>query len=311
LCLDETRVTLRTRTEFFKAADVIDEREFALQRDFHSRQFIEGKIGGGWQKSPQYSLSCANNNNPTNAVRVIMHFDDDDGGLTDKMAKTGFLVFGSTQEVHKEPSYYTSCEGYGAIEPTVLLLKKDPPPAEEANQPKKLDWKPFHTLVPYGKTDAVRGRFKIVIYAQEPLVIKELVDWKNKVSVPGEWNANTAGGCKQYQDTWTSNPKFTLELPAGRKGVQVAIMLSQAKSPMDLVAFQVMPYQFFIGYYVLADMDILFETPKWLNSLDVWDVVTLDTTMQNTLTVMPTTFKQGQLTNFTVTVLSDEEIKLK
>jgi len=316
LCLDETRVTLRTRLEFFRAAGVVDEREFSLQRDFPSRQSVEGKIvGGGWQKNPQFSLSCTNNSNPTNAVRIIMHFDDDDGGglASDKMVKTGFLVFGSSQDSHKEPSYYTSCEGYGTIEPTVLLFRRDPPDNSSPADPsaKKPDWRPFHTLVPYGKTDNVKGRFQLVIYAMEPLAIKELIEWKFKTSATGEWNANTAGGCKQYQDTWMTNPKFTLELPKGRKDLKLCLMLSQAKSPMDLVAFQVMPYQFFIGYYVLADMDILYESPKWLNSLDVWDTFTMDTSQHNTFTVMPTTFKQGQLTNFSITVLCDEEVTVK
>jgi len=77
---------------------------------------------------------------------------------------------------------------------------------------------------------------------------------------------------------------------------------------MDLVPYQVIPYQFFIGYYILEDLHQVFENKNWKNALDVWDIVTLDTTRQSEFTVIPTTFKQGQLTGFTLTAFADEQI---
>jgi len=78
---------------------------------------------------------------------------------------------------------------------------------------------------------------------------------------------------------------------------------------MDLTPYQVVPYQFFIGFYVEDKMDIIFENRNWKNALDVWDVVKLDTTKEDVFTITPTTFKQGQLTSFTITVFADEEVK--
>jgi len=105
---------------------VIDEREFALARDFPFLRRLEGTLSGQWQKNPQFSLRCPDQKTSTNALRVIMTFDDDDGNslLSEKMSKSGFLIFGSYQDEHKEPSYQTSIVGYGTIEPMSILLKK-------------------------------------------------------------------------------------------------------------------------------------------------------------------------------------------
>jgi len=311
LCMDETRVTLRVRTELFKAANVIDEREFAVQRDFPFRKYIEGKLIGGWQKNPQFSFWSANQQNPTNALRIMMAFDSDDGDslLSEKMSKSGFLVIGSLQNVHKEPSYQTGVE-YGTIEPTSIILRQNQAvEVDAADKKTSPEWKPYHTLIPYGKMENTSGRFKIVIYSQEEIEVKEVSEWRFKATVSGEWTANSAGGCKQYQDTWSNNPRFKLKLPPGRDKFEFCLMLSQQKSGMDLVPYQVIPYQFFIGYYILEDLDIVFENKNWKNALDVWDIVTIDTTRQSEVTVIPTTFKQGQLTGFTLTAFADEEIK--
>jgi len=86
-------------------------------------------------------------------------------------------------------------------------------------------------------------------------------------------------------------------------------MLSQAKSGMDFVAFQVIPYQFFIGYYILEDIDIVYENKNWKNALDIWDIVPLDTIKESDFYIVPTTFKQEQMTGFTVTIFSEEEVQ--
>jgi len=309
-------VQIRTRNEFFKAANVIDEREFALLRDFPHCQRLEGEISGVWQKNPQYSFWCPDQKSPTNALRVIMAFDDDDGNtlLSEKMSKCGFLIFGGYQNVHKEPSYQTSITGYGTIEPLQMLLKTKEVMDDEAEKapPEKKSqfaWKPYNTLIPYAKSENARGRFKIAIYSQEPLMVKELADWKFKTSAVGEWNTKTAGGCKQFLDTWSNNPRFKFRIPKGRKEFTMCIMLSQTKAGMDFIAFQVVPYQFFIGFYVLEDIDIVFENKNWKNALDIWDLVSLDSSKESDFFLVPTTFKQAQLTGFTVTIFSDEEVQ--
>jgi hypothetical protein len=274
---------------------------------------IEGNITSAWDKNPQYVISCPQQQNPTNALRVLMHFDDDAGSSVgnDKMTKCGFLVYGTNQDQHKEPSYQTSVAGYGAIEPTAIILRKEDPSTAAAEAPegqKKQEIKPFHCILPYVKGDA-KGRFKIVLFSQEPLVHKELEAWKFKIQKPGQWAEGSAGGCKQFQDTWTTNPRFKIKLPSGRDKFTMCIMLSQAKSGIDLIPFQVQPYQFFIGFYVLEEMDIVFENKNWKNALDIWDIVTLDTRKESEFLIVPTTFKQNQLTNFTVTVFSDEEVQ--
>jgi len=225
------------------------------------------------------------------------------------MGKCGFLIFGSTQNSHKEPSFQISIDGYGANDPTVLLLKKIEPSEFSEFEDDKDKPKPYHTIIPYGKTESVRGRFVVSFYSQEALEMKELVDWKFKTTATGEWSPSTAGGCKQFEDTWRNNPTFKLQLPSGRDEFTMCVMLSQAKAGMDMVPFQVTPYQFFIGVYIQDKMDIVFETRKWKNALDVWDVVKLNTTKENVFMITPTTFKQGQLTSFSISVFADEDVK--
>jgi len=164
-------------------------------------------------------------------------------------------------------------------------------------------------LLPYGKTENVRGRFKIAIFSQEELVVNELAEWKFKSQTTGEWNQKTAGGCKQFLDTWSNNPRFKFKVPKGNKNFKMSIMLSQTKSGMDFVAYQVIPYQFFIGFYILEDIDIVFENKNWKNALDIWDTVILDTTKESEFYIVPTTFKQSQLTGFSITLFSDEEVQ--
>jgi len=173
----------------------------------------------------------------------------------------------------------------------------------------QFEWKPFHTLIPYAKAENVRGRFKIAIFSQEELVVKELVDWKHKITTVGEWNEKTAGGCKTYLDTWSNNPRFKFRVPKGRNDFKICVVVSQTKAGMDFIAFQVVPYQFFIGFYVLEDLDIVFENRNWKNALDIWDVVQLDSTKESDFFLVPTTFKQAQFTGFTVTIFSDEEVQ--
>jgi len=179
-------------------------------------------------------------------------------------------------------------------------------PAEKKSQ---FTWMPYQTLIPYGKSEGVRGRFRIAIYSQEELTLRELSDWKFKITAVGEWNEKTGGGCKQFLDTWANNPRYKFRIPKGRKDFKMSIMLSQTKAGIDFIAFQVVPYQFFIGYYVLEDIDIVFENKNWKNALDIWETVTLDSSKESDFTLVPTTFKQGQHTGFTITIFSDEEVQ--
>jgi len=86
-------------------------------------------------------------------------------------------------------------------------------------------------------------------------------------------------------------------------------MLSQSKSGMDFIAYQVVPYQYFIGFYILEDIDIIFENKTWKNALDIWDIVTVDSSKESDFYIVPTTFKQNELTGFTITIFSDEEVQ--
>jgi len=198
------------------------------------------------------------------------------------------------------------------VEPLSLVLRHQPTAEEIANptpeSKKRPEWKPYHSLVPFGKTDSVRGKFKLVIYSQEELEVKDLVEWKHKATSNGDWNGKTAGGSRHYQETWPNNPRFKLRLPKGNPAFTFCLMLSQQKSGVDLIAFQVLPYQFFIGYYILEDIDIVYEYKNWKNALDVWDVVTIDTTRESDFIIVPTTHKPDQCTTFSLTALADEEI---
>jgi len=194
------------------------------------------------------------------------------------------------------------------------LSKKKPQEVDnfaEEPQPakKEIPWKPYRTVIPYGKSENVRGRFRLIFYSQEELNIVKLKDWNHKATVMGEWSPSSAGGCKQFEDTWQSNPSFKLTIPNNKEKFEMCVCLSQQKAGNDIVPFQVSSYQFFIGFYILNKLDIVFENKTWLNALDVWDTVYLNSTKENVFTIIPTTFKQGQLTSFQINVYADEEIK--
>eukprot|EP01103_Thecamoeba_quadrilineata_P007731 TRINITY_DN17569_c0_g1_i1.p1 TRINITY_DN17569_c0_g1~~TRINITY_DN17569_c0_g1_i1.p1 ORF type:complete len:632 (-),score=144.26 TRINITY_DN17569_c0_g1_i1:8-1903(-) len=314
LCLDETKCPLKTRLDFFKAANVVDEREFALARDFPHREVVTGDLLTQWQKNDQFSFThdATKSTKETNAVRLIMHLHEGDKPGFEKMAKCGFMVIPSAQADHKEPSYQTAVAGYGANEPLALLLRNPPPPpVQGAPANSNTAEKPYYTAIPYAKNDTVRAKYSIVIYSQEALSIKTLKDWKHSSMAAGSWTPTSAGGCKASEDTWANNPKYKIVVPAGQESVEVCVMLSQAKAmQLDPYTPQVTPCQFFIGFYIYdrTGFNPIYEYPRWLNALDVWDVIKLDTRKENEFVIIPTTFKPGQLTSFTLTVMSDQNV---
>jgi len=111
-----------------------------------------------------------------------------------------------------------------------------------------------------------------------------------------------------------NNPQFTLRLPRDPNDpkVTLSILLTQAKAALDLIPYQVMPYQFYIGYYVLdRDLfEIVAQCDTWKNAQETYIHFFIDTSKDNEFVIIPATHNSGQLTSFTITVFSDVPVQL-
>jgi len=167
--------------------------------------------------------------------------------------------------------------------------------------------------MPYAKTADVKGYFDMIVYADGDIEIKELINWNNVTTTQGEWTTDLSGGDRSLE-TWLSNPQFTLTLPRDENNTKVTltILLTQAKAALDLIPYQVMPYQFYIGYYVLdRDLfEIVAQCDTWKNAQETYIHFFIDTSKDNEFVIIPATHNSGQLTSFTITVFSDVPVQL-
>jgi len=78
-----------------------------------------------------------------------------------------------------------------------------------------------------------------------------------------------------------------------------------------MVPYSLVPYEFFIGLYVLDKemFDLVTESDKWTNSQEVYLYFTVNEEL-NELVVMPTTQESNQLTSFKITVFTDVPCQL-
>jgi hypothetical protein len=275
-----------TKQIFMKAVGVEDYQEIALLQDWSHRTRVQGSgLNYEWQKSPQFAISAPK---PT-PVRILLHHQDviDNSNL-------GYVVISGKNAVHKQPSL-TELIGHGTNTPFETTL--DPS---------------FYTIVvPYAKTKDQPPNFSLLVFAKEgdEIEVKELVDWKYCQTIKGEWKGKKAGGCQNEKKTWHKNPFFSLVIPK-KENVDVAIVLSQKKNAMEeIIPFQTLPYDFYIGYYLYdADVeDLIGQSDKWKNALEVMKDWRLNGVERRQYTIIPTTFKAGEETSFTLSVYSDEK----
>lgn len=89
-------------------------------------------------------------------------------------------------------------------------------------------------VVPSLSEEAVQGQFSLSIFSDRPLRDALLLNEKRDVVLPGQWTAETAGGCHLYSPpfevakaaTWRNNPRFTLSIPTR---TQVHITLARCE----------------------------------------------------------------------------------
>jgi len=298
LCIDEQRVTDRSKREFMAAIGIKDDREFAVRKTTPNVYYIEGKnLSYEWKDNQQFGIKPRAN---TNRIIVLMHYTYEDKSAK-QMEKTGFIIVTSDEGIHKEPSFQQDLLGYGAFEPFEIQVQRRP------------DKEIFYILMPYAKTADVKGYFDMIVYADGDIEIKELINWNNVTTIQGEWTTELSGGDRSLE-TWLSNPQFTLTLPRDENNTKVTltILLTQAKAALDLIPYQVMPYQFYIGYYVLdRDLfEIVAQCDTWKNAQETYIHFFIDTSKDNEFVIIPATHNSGQLTSFTITVFSDVPVQL-
>jgi len=125
----------------------------------------------------------------------------------------------------------------------------------------------------------------------------------------GNGKGKKAGGCQNEKKTWHKNPFISLIIPK-KESVPLSIVLTQKKNAMEeIIPFQTLPYDFYIGYY-LYDADVetsMGQVDKWKNALEVLKDWNLNGVMQRQYTIIPTTFKAGEETTFTLSVYTDDK----
>lgn len=290
-------VNEKMRKAFLRACNVIDEREFPLRKDFPKKKYVEGKnLSTEWKSNPQFAIITPPG---TRKVRILMHYDYEDKSVK-PMEKIRFLVSSTTQGVHKEPSYQQGHLGYGTNDPFEIDIDEE--------QSKVTN---YYVIHPSSKTPDVNGYFDLIVYSDGDVEVNELIEWKHTATIEGQWTAEKSGGSKENAE-WLQNPQFILTAPGGHEALKVCVHVAQAKAALDLIPFQVTPYQFWVGFYIIdKDMlGILHYTKQFLNSQEVFLHFELDTTKATEFVVLVATHKPNQLTNFTLNAMSDVPLQL-
>jgi len=299
LSTQEHLVSERTKREFMSAVGIKDDREFPLRRIYRKHLYVEGRdLGFKWEENLQFAIKPIAD---TKKIVVLMNYLSTDR-TAKQMEKTGFIIVTSDEGIHKEPSFQQDLVGYGSLEPFEIQVTR-PNPEKEL----------FYVVMPYAKAADVRGFYDMIFYADGEIEVKELIQWKNIQSIKGEWTPELSGGDKSLE-TWLNNPQFRLVLPKDpdHPKVTMSIMLAQAKSALDLIPYQVLPYQFYIGYYVLDRelFEIVAQCDTWKNAQETYLHFFIDTTKDNEFVIIPSTHFAGQLTSFTLTIFSDVPVEI-
>jgi len=218
------------------------------------------------------------------------------------MENTGFIIISSDEGVHKEPSYQQDLICYGTFEPSEITVQRIP--NQQTN----------YILMPYAKSPKTKGYYDIIVYADGCVEIKELIEWKFSMTCQGEWTAELSGG-DTSNESWLKNPQYLLTLPSDLPNplISTTILLTQAKAPIDLIPYQIIPYQFYIGFYILEAghvESIVAHCKTWKNAQETYLHFQADTSKDNQFIIIPATHFPGQLTSFRLTVFSDTPVSL-
>ena len=180
-------------------------------------------------------------------------------------------------------------------------------------------WFPDGLLViPCLSEKGLRGKFEVEFYCSEPILVNALPDTYSR-SIAGEWTESNAGGSHICPNTWKKNPKFHLKIntPMGSNApTRLRITLSRHGTTWrqmikrDTVGCM-------IGFYIFitrgTEQNQIYES---IFSPD--DEFSTDSTFSlpalihhdEHYTIMPTTFNDGKLGSFVMTILSENEFHL-
>lgn len=112
-------------------------------------------------------------------------------------------------------------------------------------------------VVPSLSEEGVQGQFSLSIFSDRPLKDALLLNEKKDVVLPGQWTAETAGGCHLYSPpfevakaaTWRNNPRFSLCIPTR---TQLHITLARCERPWrQQIAKDAVGCM--LGFYVLGN----------------------------------------------------------
>jgi hypothetical protein len=190
-------------------------------------------------------------------------------------------------------------------------------------------WMPDGLLIiPSLSEKGARGTYDIEVYASKPVVLQQIKDQRCK-SVAGEWAEGSAGG-SHVCPTWKRNPCFDLNLkyPLSRGGSNgtssqscpVRISLSKSgsswrsMSKADAVACMVGFYVFVVSHTDGGDqMRQIYETdfaPTAEVCTEPGFELEYILNSNESYLIMPTTFEDGKMGSFVLTVAADCDFTL-
>jgi len=244
-------------------------------------------------RSQQWTVSV---DEPT-TIRAIISLIGSHGLQNEKVS---FVVTTRDEPTtYRHPTTVQNVLGYGDEDPVEFQLVP----------------KVYYTFFPYSKHPEHKGSFSLVLYAKEgkDLDIVELKEWPYSDEISSQWTEKNAMGA-QPNPGWEKNPHFALRVNRKRNEIHVAVMLQQARNPVDIIPFQVVPYASYMGFHIYRDekhVDKLCDSGKsWLNAREVWTYVTIDGTKTPKLILIPTTFKPEPNKQFMFKVYCSNKLRL-
>jgi hypothetical protein len=179
-------------------------------------------------------------------------------------------------------------------------------------------WVPNGLLVvPCLSEKNVKGSFDLEVYASEKIYLNALPETYSR-SIAGDWVDSACGGNHLNPNTWKKNPKFTLKFhyPVHVEGAShVRITLARVGANWKSLAKRD-TVGCMIGFYIFVNHGT--EMRPFYESTFVPDgEVSTEATFTmpqlehgETFTIMPTTFGEGKLGSFVLSILSEYEFAL-
>ena len=142
--------------------------------------------------------------------------------------------------------------------------------------------------------------FSIKAYSTIPFSLERIkTSWRHKEELTGKWGPSTAGGCANNRDSWSSNPRYQLELD----------------SPGQLHIQLKGPKQYQIGFDILTVSAADKNSPQYFSKKSSglyrsgFVVLTVEA-VAGVYDLVPSTFSPGQEGPFFLLVASSSSFKV-